>query len=54
MGVSWNKRQKRWIAQIMSNRVQYYLGVFTDEVEAAKAYDLKAKELYGEHAVTNF
>jgi hypothetical protein len=31
-----------------------YLGVFDDEVEAAKARDRKAQELYGEHAWLNF
>ena len=31
-----------------------YLGLFDDEVEAAKARDRKARELYGEHAWLNF
>ena len=31
-----------------------YVGVFEDEVEAAKARDRKAKEMYGEHAWLNF
>ena len=32
----------------------YYLGLFDDEVEAAKARDRKAYELHGEFAYLNF
>lgn len=31
-----------------------YVGWFKDKIEAAKAYDSKAKELYGDFAKTNF
>jgi len=33
---------------------KHYLGLFDDEVEAAKARDRKAIEMCGEHAWLNF
>lgn len=33
---------------------KYYIGSFLDKLEAAKAYDIKVKELHGEFAVLNF
>lgn len=53
-GVSWSNERKKWVSQIMLNRKQIPIGRFTDEIEAAKAYDLKAKELFGEFAYLNF
>jgi hypothetical protein len=38
-GVHWCKETKKWHASIMRERINVYLGSFTDEVEAAKAYD---------------
>ncbi len=31
-----------------------FIGYFDDEQEAARAYDARAKELYGEFAAVNF
>jgi len=53
-GVHWNKRNKKWAAQIHCNNKKYYLCYFTDEIEAAKAYDKKAVELHGEFSCLNF
>lgn len=53
-GVSWHKHKKRWIASIKLQGKSYHLGYFDTEREAAEAYDHKARELFGEHASTNF
>jgi len=53
-GVSWHKEKKKFRAAIFYNGKNIHLGYFKDEVEAAKAYDKKAKELFGEFAYLNF
>jgi len=53
-GVCWHKRNKKWIAQICHNKKRIYLGLFTSKIEAARTYDKKAKELFGEFAKLNF
>jgi hypothetical protein len=45
---------KKWMAQIKYKGKIMRFGVFEDIVDAAKAYDKKAKELFGEFAFTNF
>lgn len=52
-GVSWDKTGK-WRAQIRIDGIRRHLGTFADEESAAKAYDFKAKEVFGEFAKTNF
>lgn len=47
-------RIKPWEASIHKNGKYYYIGAFKTAEEAAKAYDKKALELYGEYAKTNF
>lgn len=44
---------KRWIAQIIDNGVNHYLGYFKSEEEAAKAYNEAAKKYHGEFARLN-
>jgi len=53
-GVVWHKQLKKWQTSIMLNRRSVYLGCFVDEIDAARIYDEKAKELFGEFAWTNF
>lgn len=53
-GVWLQRNSKKWQAQITYNRRRIYLGCFTDEIEAAGAYDRRAIELFGEFARTNF
>lgn len=52
-GVYWNSRAQKWRAQIKSDK-KIHLGSFTDEVAAAKAYDVAARRLFGQFARTNF
>lgn len=58
-GVTWHKHKHKWQAAIgfggsVIKRNNIYLGLFTSEKEAGRAYDEKAKELYGEFARLNF
>ena len=53
-GVSWYKTTRRWISKIYSKGKFYSIGYFHDEIEAARAYDLKAVELFGVFARLNF
>lgn len=43
-----------YISKISNNRKNKHLGYFRSEIEAAKAYDKVAHELYGEFARLNF
>ncbi len=52
-GVSWNKHKNGWTAQIKYDGRQSYLGLFTDKLEAAKAYNEAAKKYHGEFATLN-
>jgi hypothetical protein len=53
-GVSFVKNRNKWKAKIQHNYKTINLGDFKEEIEAAKAYDSKAKELFGEFAKLNF
>lgn len=44
----------RWMAYIVRNGGQKYIGLFSDEESAARAYDEEAKKLHGEFARLNF
>lgn len=54
-GVYWCVQSKKWRVQISgTSRASKYIGVFDDEIEAAKAFDRVAIEERGEFAVVNF
>lgn len=52
-GVCFNKSAKKWMVRIQINSKVIYLGLFASEIEAAKAYNAKAIELFGEFANLN-
>lgn len=52
-GVSWNKVQCKWQVSIKKDNKAKCLGTFTDEADAALAYNEAAKELFGEYANLN-
>ena len=52
-GVSWNKHQQQWVAQITAGGNPKHLGYFDDPRVAALTYDAAAVELHGEFAKTN-
>ena len=53
-GVSFDKNRNLFKALIQHNKKVHYLGSFKNETDTAKAYDKKAKELFGEFAYLNF
>lgn len=52
-GVYWEQGRKQWRAYIYLNKKKIWLGRFVDEKEAARAYNKKAKEMFGEYALLN-
>ena len=52
-GVVWHKNKNKWQAQITIERKYYFLGNFTNELEAAYAYNEAAKQFHGEFAKLN-
>ena len=53
-GVWFYNSHKKYSASIMSHGNKYFLGLYDDPIEAARAYDKKARELHGEFARPNF
>ena len=54
LSVSWDKKGKKWLAVIYLSRQRKFIGRFVNEIDAAKAYDGTAVELYGQFARLNF
>lgn len=53
-GVWFIKSRGQYRAVVKYRNKQYQVGYFTDPIQAARAYDAKARELFGEFARTNF
>lgn len=47
-GVRWDKDRGKWYTSIDCNKETTFLGRFDDPKEAARVYEEKAKELFGE------
>lgn len=53
-GVSLQKTSMKWIAGIVYDGKRHHIGIYKDEIEAAKAYDREAKIRHGGVLVLNF
>ena len=53
-GVCWSKAKRKWQAGIQVDGKTKFLGYFHNEIEAARAYDVAARDLFGEYANLNF
>lgn len=52
-GVSWDSRCEKWFGRIKYNGEVTYLGHYDNKEDAAFAYNVKAKEFFGEFAYEN-
>ena len=52
-GVTWKKGNNKFAAQIQVDYKNRHIGYFTDPKDAARAYNQKALEYFGEFAVLN-
>lgn len=53
-GVCFDKERNKFLATIKVNYKSIHIGRFPSEIDAARAYDIRAKELFGEFARPNF
>lgn len=53
-GVSFHRGASKWHAEIFKDGTRIHLGLHLTEEAAARAYDAKASELFGEFARLNF
>ena len=54
LGDSWHKKGSKWQVNHCLNGIIHYIGLYSDEVKAANAYDAKMVEIYGAKAKINF
>ncbi|MGD0077702.1 MAG: AP2 domain-containing protein, partial [Sedimentisphaerales bacterium] len=54
IGVSYDKNYKQWVAQISYDGKLHWLGRFTNEIDAARAYDEASKKYHLEFKRLNF
>jgi hypothetical protein len=52
-GVSWNKRQRKWVSRIMVRGKTINLGTFDNERDAGRAYDIAAERFHSSFARPN-
>ena len=52
-GVYWHGQARRWVSQISVNGRLRHLGLFDDPEDAARAYDVAARDAWGPYARTN-
>jgi len=52
-GVVWSRWNKSWCAKIRFNKKDIHLGYFDNVIDGAKAYNEKAKQLFGAFAYLN-
>ena len=52
-GVCWKQEKQKWCARIGVDGKRKHLGYFSDEIEAAKAYNRSAEQILGQFALLN-
>ena len=52
-GVYWNKPRRKWVALIGVNKKRIHLGMFSNKINAAKAYNDAAIKYHGEFSNLN-
>lgn len=52
-GVSWYKQTSSWVARVVCDGKYYHVGYYKNPEDAARAYNKKATELFGEFARLN-
>lgn len=53
-GVDWHKASRKWRARVKVDRKSKHIGCYSTAEEAARAYDVAARELHGGYASVNF